>query len=105
MKKNRPAVLLTCMCRPAQKHAMTKLIFKHTTTLGVREYLCARQTLERDTYILGTKHGDVRVKTAIGYGVKRQKPEYDDVAKIAREKNMSIAEVMEILDELFRMPF
>lgn len=92
MKKSRPAVLFSCLCRSEQRSEILKLIFKHTTTLGVREYVCNRYVLKRSERIAKTEYGTVRVKQAEGYDVKREKPEFEDVAKIAREKGLSLTE-------------
>ncbi len=90
MKKNRPGVLLSCMCRPEQREKMVQLIFKHTTTIGIREYTCNRYTLTRTEHITETQYGPVRVKKATGYGVSKEKLEYEDIARIARENGESI---------------
>ena len=92
MKKNRPGTLLYCMCRPEKKEEMLHLIFLHTTTLGVREYLCSRYTLARQTEVVSTPYGKVRVKHAEGFGVCRSKPEFDDLARIAAAQGISLAE-------------
>ncbi len=92
MKKNRPGTLLYCMCRPEKKEEMLHLIFLHTTTLGVREYLCNRYTLARQTEVVSTPYGKVRVKHAEGFGVCRSKPEFDDLARIAAAQGISLAE-------------
>lgn len=92
MKKNRPGTLLYCMCRPGQKEEMLQLIFRHTTTLGIREYLCSRYTLSRRSETLHTPYGDVRIKHAEGWGVRRSKPEFDDLARIAAREGISLAE-------------
>lgn len=99
MKKSRPGVMLTCMCRAGQRDEMLRLLFRHTTTLGVREYSCARYTLRRSTRTEETAYGSVRVKTAEGWGVKREKPEYEDLARIARERGFSLREAAALLDE------
>ena len=93
MKKGRPGVLLTCLCRPEDRGAMIRLLFVHTSTLGVREQLCNRQVLSRSQEQRQTRFGTVTVKVSEGWGVKREKPEYEDVARIAKELDMSIAEV------------
>lgn len=93
MKKSRPGVMLTCMCRSDKRDEMLRCIFKHTTTLGVREYVCNRYNLTRSEAPVETQYGSIRVKTATGYGVKRSKPEYDDLAKLARENDTTIAEI------------
>ena len=92
MKKSRPGVMLTCMCRAEQRDEMLRLLFRHTTTLGVREYTCARYTLQRSIRTEETACGPVRVKTAEGWGVRREKAEYEDLARIAREKEISLRE-------------
>lgn len=93
MKKSRPGVLLTCLCRPDQREAMTRLLFRHTTTLGVRRSTCRRDTLERTIQAVFTPYGPVQVKTAQGWGVERRKAEYEDLAKISRETGLSIEEL------------
>lgn len=93
MKKNRPGILLTCICRENQRDEMLGLIFKHTTTIGVREYITNRYTLERTMETTHTQFGDVRVKRSSGWGVSRTKAEYDDMEKIARENNISISDI------------
>lgn len=93
MKKSRPGVMLTCMCRADKRDEMLRCIFKHTTTLGVREYVCNRYNLTRSIDTVQTEYGAVRIKTATGCGVKRSKAEYDDLAKLARENGTTIAEI------------
>ena len=93
MKKSRPGTLLTCMCRCNDKEKMVSLIFKHTTTLGIRESISRRYTLTRTMKEHETPYGVVREKVSEGYGVCRRKLEYEDLAKIAREQGMSLEEV------------
>lgn len=91
MKKNRPAIMLTCMCAKEEREKFLTLILKHTTTLGVREYTCKRYGLKREIKEVETSYGTVRVKVASGYGITKEKPEYEDMARIAKEKNLSLA--------------
>ena len=100
MKKSRPGVLLTVLCRPAEQEKMAKLLFRHTTTLGVRVGLCSRFTLRRSEEVTQTPYGPVRRKISRGYGVCREKPEYDDLVKIAREQGKSLSEIREMLKEI-----
>ncbi|MBQ8881317.1 MAG: nickel pincer cofactor biosynthesis protein LarC [Oscillospiraceae bacterium] len=93
MKKSRPGVMLTVLCREADKERLLPLIFQHTTTLGIRERLCNRYALTRRTDIVQTPYGPVRQKIATGYGVERRKYEYEDLAKLARENNLSLGDV------------
>lgn len=93
MKKNRPGILLTCMCRPLDREKMVELLFRHTTTLGVRESAFRRYTLSRESKTIQTPDGDIRVKVSTGYGVTREKPEFEDLAKIARKTRKSLSEL------------
>ena len=93
MKKSRPGVKLTCMCREKQRERMLECIFKHTTTLGVREYACKRYELGRSEKAVRTQDGEVRVKISSGYGVVREKAEYEDLTAIARKSGKTIAQI------------
>ena len=95
MKKNRPAYLLSVLCKEAQREEMVGLLFRHTTTLGIRETPHRRFCLNRTTQRLDTEYGAVTCKTAQGYGVIRCKPEYEDLARLARENDSSIAQIRE----------
>ena len=97
MKKSRPGVLLRCLCREEDREAMVRLLFLHTTTLGVRAAVLDRYTLTRREELAATPHGDVRVKVSSGFGVTRRKAEYDDLARIARETGKPIAELRELV--------
>ena len=97
MKKNRPGVLLTCMCREKSRDEMLHLLFLHTTTLGVRENICNRYTLRRDMKTVETAYGPVRIKKATGWGVTREKMEYEDLAAIARRGNFSLQQVSDFV--------
>lgn len=95
MKKNRPGVLLTCLCQEQQRDAMVKLLFLYTTTLGVRERPWSRRTLARTMETRDTEYGPVRVKTVSGFGVQREKAEFEDLARIARDKGISLRQAAE----------
>jgi uncharacterized protein (TIGR00299 family) protein len=99
MKKGRTGLLFTCICSNEIKEKMVSLIFKHTTTLGIRENICRRYTLQRNQTEVQTKYGTVRVKTAYGFGVKKSKPEYEDIAKIACEKGLAIQDILKAIPE------
>lgn len=96
MKKNRPGVLFVCICEKEDAKRMAELMLLHTATLGVREKECHRYKLKRSTETVQTIFGPVRIKTAVlsGGAVKR-KPEYDEVAAIARRTGLSYAKVTE----------
>ena len=89
MKKGRPAILLTCLCPAGQEERFTTLMLRHTTTLGVRCTPCSRLCLQRSV----RSCGGIRIKSAEGFGVSREKPEWEDLAAIARREGLSLAEV------------
>ena len=93
MKKNRPGWLLSVLCDPADADRFTALLFRHTTTLGVRRTLHERTVLPRDFRTVSTPWGDIPLKTTTVDGTTRLHPEYDAIAKIAREHNLPLREV------------
>lgn len=93
MKKNRPGTMLTVLCRKEEKEALVHLLFRHTTTLGIREASVSRYTLQRHIETVETPYGPVRRKVVSGYGVSRSKLEYEDLAKIAREQEKGLREL------------
>ena len=98
MKKSRPGILLTVLCREADKERMIHLIFKYTTTLGIREKYCQRHTLNRKIESVETPYGIIHGKVSAGYGVRKCKYEYEDLARIASGKNMSLMELISNLN-------
>ena len=72
---------------------MIRLLFLHTTTLGLRENVCSRYTLERSVDTLESIYGPVRMKRVSGWGTVREKAEYEDIARIAREQGISLQQV------------
>lgn len=92
MKKSRPGTLIHVMCQEKDKEAIIKSIFKHTTTIGIRESSLCRYVLDRSIQTLDTPYGSVRCKISSGYGVERRKYEYDDLSRIAKEQNISLSE-------------
>lgn len=93
MKKSRPGILLTCICTMDKRRYMAEMIFKYTTTLGIREYVCERYILDRRIKTINTSYGDIRIKEAWGYGVNRSKIEYEDAAEIARKNDITLEDV------------
>ncbi len=98
MKKNRPGQLLTVICAPEDESHMTSLIFKHTTTIGLRKNLFARSVLNRHEEEIQTELGSVHLKHAAGFGVGRSKVEFEDLKRIALENDMSLAEARKLLE-------
>ena len=99
MKKSRPGTLIRVMCREQDKEKMVPLIFKYTTTIGVRETKMQRYVLDRNVTTLETSYGTIHRKDSYGYGVNRSKYEYEDLARIAREHNASIEDVIAAVAE------
>ena len=99
MKKSRPGMILTVICREGEKEKLAELLFRYTTTLGVRETRCERKTLERRIVTEETAYGPIRKKISQGYGVVREKWEYEDLARIAKEQNLSLVQLRSKLDK------
>lgn len=98
MKKSRPATRLVCMCKPDDKNRLSKLIFKHTTAIGIRINKFERIVLERSFDKAETPWGDITVKTCMGQGTTKKKAEFDDLARIARDNGLSLREVSEKIE-------
>ena len=98
MKKSRCGFVLTVHAPVALRDVMLKTIFKHTTTIGVRATICQRYTLQRQIEAFQTPYGDVRIKRSSGYGVVKEKYEYEDLARIAQEQGISLHELKNLLD-------
>lgn len=98
MKKGCLGTLFTVVCKEENREKIVKLIFKHATTIGIRETLCHRYILDRKEDIISTDNGNVRVKTSFGYGTVRHKYEYNDLKFIAKKTGLSIQELIEKLD-------
>lgn len=97
MKKNRPGTMICVICSEDRKDDLVRLIFRHTTTLGIRQTIHDRYILKRSVDTVDTEYGKVRIKTAEGYGIVKKKLEYDDLAKLADDSGISIEEMREIL--------
>ncbi len=92
MKKSRPGILLSVLCKPSDRDALCSLLFRHTSTLGIREARLRRAVLDRTQVTQETRFGPVRKKISAGYGVHREKYEYEDLAKIARDFDLALEE-------------
>ncbi len=101
MKKNRPGVMINVICVAADKERFATLMFKYTTTIGIRESRCPRYVLNRSEQTIKTSLGPVRVKKSCGYSVTRCKPEYDDISAIADNAGISLREVTDTIKREF----
>ena len=106
MKKNRPATLLSVLCRPDDRAALRRILFRETTTIGVREYPVQRYALERAAASVDTRFGSIRVKMVHGAGVERRwTPEYDDCRRAAEISGAPLQEVYRCAQEAaFELP-
>lgn len=102
MKKGRPGVILTCLCRTERCKEFGRLLLSHTTTIGVRDKRCKRMVLHSEWMEVQTDYGPLRVKISRGYGVVRYKPEFEDVKRIAEQSGMSFDEIAAKADEAVR---
>ena len=98
MKKNRPGVLLTCLCRPGDADRLAAEVLRHTSTFGVRRTDCRRYALAASMDAVETPWGTVPRKTGTGYGITKSKPEYGVLAEIAAERKVPLAAVRAVYD-------
>jgi uncharacterized protein (TIGR00299 family) protein len=97
MKKNRPGTLLTILSRPDQRQELTSLVFRETTTIGVRYHEVTRERLEREMVEVVTPLGTVRFKVArLGGAVVNASPEFEDCLRVASERNVPLKDVQAI---------
>ena len=96
MKKNRPGVLLSVLCRPELRDTMMDLFFQETTTLGVRCYEVLRRSLEREWVPVQTAYGEVRMKVSRRNGrIVNFSPEYEDCRRLAAASSVPLKTVLQ----------
>ena len=93
MKKGRPAVVLTVLAPAERVEALSRIIFRHTTTLGIRSFETLRRKLERCIDRVETSWGEMRVKVSEFEGRRRAMPEFEDCLRISREHDVPLPEV------------
>jgi len=94
MKKNRPGTLMTIVATPEQRETMTEIVFRESTTIGVRYQELSRECLDREMVAVTTPLGPVRFKVARRNGrVLNAQPEFDDLAKLSQERGIPIKDV------------
>ncbi|HZS75637.1 MAG TPA: nickel pincer cofactor biosynthesis protein LarC [Ktedonobacteraceae bacterium] len=97
MKKNRPAVMLTVICRVQDGDAMARLLLSETSTLGVRVQQVQRLKAQREQVTIDTPLGNIQVKVKrLGKRIISAAPEYEACRRIALERNMPLVEVYEL---------
>jgi hypothetical protein len=96
MKKQRPGTLLTVLCRPPDRDRLVDLIFRESTTFGIREYPARRSILQRRHQVVTTPFGDVRVKIGTWQGKDiTRSPEHEDCVKLAQVSGQPVRTVYE----------
>ena len=94
MKKNRPGTLMTIVAAPDQRDAMTDIVFRESTTIGIRHQELSRECLDRELVTVLTRLGPVRFKVARRDGrVLNAQPEFDDLAKLSAEHGIPVKDV------------
>ncbi len=93
MKKGRPGIILSTLCEASKVDEVLKIIYRETTTLGVRIIKIDRRKLTRESETIKTKFGDIKVKVILTESGKKYLPEFEECKKIALEKNIPISEV------------
>jgi uncharacterized protein (TIGR00299 family) protein len=94
MKKNRPGTLMTIIARPTDRERLADLVFRETTTIGVRYAEMRRDCLDRETVAIETPLGEVRFKIARRDGrVINAQPEFDDLVRLARQHSRPVKDV------------
>ncbi len=94
MKKSRPAVTLSVICGAGQLGEMCEMIWRQTTTFGLRISKVTKKMLKRDVTKRKTKYGKVSIKNGYLQGkIIKSKPEYEDCRRLANEKGVSVKEI------------
>ena len=94
MKKNRPGTLVTVLASPDRRDELTGVVFRETTTIGIRHHEVLRERLEREVVLLETAFGPIRFKVARrGGAVVNASPEFDDCARAADERGAPVKDV------------
>lgn len=100
MKKGRPGFKLSVLCEAGQREQMLELIFRHTSSIGVRESLCRRYILKREKGWVESPWGSVGFKRSKGYGVERLKLEYEDLKSLSDKTGLPIEQLRLELEKL-----
>jgi pyridinium-3,5-bisthiocarboxylic acid mononucleotide nickel chelatase len=104
MKKNRPGVLLTVLCEPNDEGKMTEILFRETTTLGIRRTMVARRVLRREPHTVETPWGPIAGKIGwLAEGVARFAPEYESCRDAAEKHARPLREIYEAAQKAFKL--
>ncbi|MBI5971675.1 nickel pincer cofactor biosynthesis protein LarC [Staphylococcus caledonicus] len=103
MKKNRPAIQLTIICKVNDKHHIENVVLSHTSSLGVRSYTVNRRILSRAFRKINTQYGDITIKFSLKNGkILKMKPEYEEMKKVSVEETIPLQNVYnEVMKALY----
>jgi hypothetical protein len=105
MKKTRPAAMLSVLCGTGNEESVMDILFRETSTVGLRKYRVEKTMLHRTTEELETPFGKVRVKSAWYRGkCIKKKPEYEDCILLARQHHIPLSRVYREVEQLIRIP-
>ena len=96
MKKGRPAYKLTVACRKKDMLNLQNIIFKETTTIGIRYRFESRTELKREFIEINTKYGKIKAKKVVNNGETYVYPEYESMKKIASQNNIPLKELYKL---------
>ncbi len=103
MKKGRPAIKLSVIAKEQDVTTLTNIIFRETTTIGVRFYGAERRVLDREIRKIRTKYGEVRIKLSrLGGDLLTVSPEYEDVKALSKKKKLPVRKILEEIPQLYR---
>jgi uncharacterized protein (TIGR00299 family) protein len=101
MKKNRPAYMMTVLCKESDAEGLSDIIFRETSTIGIRIRETDRIALKREIITITTELGEIRAKLVTVQGLERIQPEYEDCIRLAEEKNLSLNKVYEVVNRSY----
>lgn len=101
MKKNRPAYLLNVLCDESQRKELETIIFKETSTIGIRRTYMERTVLTRTFETISTPLGDAVFKVVEIEGERRAYPEYENAKLLSEKHNLSIIDVYQLLERSY----
>ena len=90
MKKSRPGIMLNVLCEQKDREDIIRAIFRYTTSIGIRETEHKRYVLNREERVMETDYGNIKYKHSEGYGMFKNKYEYEDIARIARDNGSAL---------------
>jgi len=104
MKKNRPGILISILCRPSEREKFLQMLFAETTTIGARSYEVARRALARETIRVRTQFGEIDVKVArTDNGTVNAMPEFEQCRTAAQKAGVALREVQEAAQQAFSL--